>query len=135
VASHSFPQKEFRVSQTGLVSRLTPLNLCGSEIDGSLLGEPLMGRTTKRVMKAAAVLAASALVEKAIDKVSAAARSKKARRKAASVGKAVRSGAKSTAKLASQKARKLRASAEKKVPVVRKKAARQLEKLARMTAP
>jgi hypothetical protein len=119
------------------VSRLTP--------DATLLiedsmvhlfhGGRLMKRNTKRLVKAVAGLAAAAVVEKAIDKASAAATNRRMRRKAAEVGKAVREGAAETAKTAGKKARGLKAAAKKQLPVVRKKAAKQLERLAKMTAP
>ena len=90
-----------------------------------------MKRNTKRLVKAVAGFAAATVVEKAIEKASAAATDRRMRRKAADVGKAVRKGAIATAK----RAQGLKAAAKKQLPVVRKKAAKQLERLARMTAP
>ena len=100
-----------------------------------LPGERLMKRNTKRLVEAVAGLAAAAVIDKAIDKASAAATNRRIRRKAADVGKAVRKGAAATAKTAGKKAQGLKAAAKKQVPLVRKKAARQLEKLAKIAAP
>ena len=94
-----------------------------------------MKRNTRRLVEAVAGLAAAAVVEKAIDKASAASRNRGIRDKAADVGKAVRKGATATAKTAGKKAQGLKAAAKKQVPLVRRKAARQLEKLAKIAAP
>ncbi len=95
----------------------------------------LMGRKTNRLAKAAITLAAGTLVEKGIEKAAKAIENRRARRKASGIAKVVRKGAEDTAKSAGKRVSKLKAAAEKKVPAVRKKAAKQLEKLAKMTAP
>lgn len=125
-----------RSARSPNVSRLTPdsallMKICAS----SPRGGDLMKRNTKRLVKAVAGLAAAAIVDKAIEKASATATNRRMRRKAAKVGEAVRATAMTTAKTAGKKARGLKAVAEKQLPVVRKKAARQLEKLAKITAP
>jgi hypothetical protein len=94
-----------------------------------------MKRTTKRLVEAAAGVAAAAIVEKAIQKASTGTRNQRIRRKAADIGKAVRKGAAATARTAEKRVEDLKVAAKKQVPVVRKKAAKQLEKLARITAP
>jgi hypothetical protein len=119
------------------VSRLTPDSRLFDEDYGAdyFHGGRLMKRTTRRLVEAVAGLAAAAVVEKAINKASAASKNRRVRRKAAEVGKAVRKGAAATAKTAGKKAQGLKSAAKKRLPEVRKKAARQLEKLAKMTAP
>lgn len=94
-----------------------------------------MKRNTKRLVEAVVGLAAAAVVEKAINKASEVATSRRVRRKAAEVGNAVQKRAAATAKTAGKKAKVLTSAAKKQVPAVRKKAAKQLQKLAKMTAP
>jgi DNA polymerase elongation subunit (family B) len=94
-----------------------------------------MARKTSRLAKAAITLAAGTLVEKGIEKAAKAIEARRARRKGSAVAKVVRKKAEETAKSAGKRVSKLKAAAEKKVPAVRKKAARQLEKLAKITAP
>jgi hypothetical protein len=104
-------------------------------LDTHIDPERLMAGKTKRLAKAVVTLAATALLEKGIEKAVKAAKDRRVRRKAAELEEVVRKGARTTTRVASRRAKALKAAAEKQVPVVRKKAAKQIERLAKLAAP
>src|SRR6266446_1581100 len=93
---------------------------------GDLHLERHMAGKTKRLAKAAVTLAATALVEKAIEK---AVKDRRVRRKVAELGKAAGKQARTTGKAAGRKVGHLARTARKRAPGTRRAAARTIKKL------